>query len=801
MLELVSVDLGNFRSFASAQFAPLGNGLGMTAINGGNGMGKSSIVHGILWALFGITPEGVPVRALRRQGSEGDVVVTVVFRHDGQTVEVVRALRGRADKTVAGIKVDGVELTIDHSRLATEWIVNRLGLDGEAFLTAFVVRQKELDSLVKARPAERRKTIERLAGIERMSAAVVLARKEAATAKIIFSSLPETEDPATVQSSVDAFVAAFELAGLAKVAAEEASVDAQRVLNVKEAAVRAARDKVQAVQVAQNSVDLSTQKFDVVNSTVERLDDLTVGAEDLSYAVSNLELARKARGEAEQALTAVTAIIALANTERSRLEEAERVARRAEKVLEDADFKLSEVIAEVEKSKDPVEFVAPQAAANERLSLATAERGAAEGEVARLKKAIVSLRETADKHMAECPTCSQHLDDPVALVEVLTLSVEDAERRIGAARVAEQKASVELRQLASDLAFAVSVRQKLEGVVEAQAAAVVAVAEANEKVAKFEDSAEQAAEDAHEAQTNAARATEQIEGLRVAEASAQTALRKAENAAAAAVELVGAQELLVVAESNLALARKNLAEIKLEAVGLDVTALEAEARVASLEASTATEAASAARTVHVLALRDLEGARVDLARAVDGAEKRKAALAELERTSVVSSALEEFRRDRLARLAPELSEVASDFVSRMTNGRFTAIELDEEFTPVLTESTGEQRPVSWLSGGEESAVALALRVAIGEVLAGQRGGLLVLDEVLTAQDQDRRQATMAAIRALPRQVVTINHVSEATDMVDLVAEVVDDGEGASTIQAYTPDSVGSGNLSDEILDA
>jgi exonuclease SbcC len=194
MLELVSVNVENFRSFSTGEFVPLGIGQGMTAINGANGMGKSSIVHAAVWALFGITPDGVPVRALRRQGSEGEVVATVVIRHDGQTIEITRALRGRNDTTIASIKVDGVEQTNVSSKTATIWVQNRLNLDAEAFLTAFVVRQKELDSLVKARPADRRKTIERLAGIERMSAALDLARQDTRSASRLLEALPAAED-------------------------------------------------------------------------------------------------------------------------------------------------------------------------------------------------------------------------------------------------------------------------------------------------------------------------------------------------------------------------------------------------------------------------------------------------------------------------------------------------------------------------------------------------------------------------------------------------------------------------------
>jgi exonuclease SbcC len=128
--------------------------------------------------------------------------------------------------------------------------------------------------------------------------------------------------------------------------------------------------------------------------------------------------------------------------------------------------------------------------------------------------------------------------------------------------------------------------------------------------------------------------------------------------------------------------------------------------------------------------------------------------------------------------------------------------LDEDFTPILTEAaTGLQRPTAWLSGGEESAVSLALRIAIGEVVSGQHAGLLVLDEVLTAQDPARRASVMSAIRALnARQVITINHVSEATDMVDLVTYVVPSPDGGSTLELSSEDSAEDIIVSEENLD-
>ena len=84
MIELHSIDVHNFRAFTQARFEPSLDG--MTAISGGNGAGKSSLIHALLWALYGITPDGVAVRGLRKENTTEPVMATVEFRHDDQTV-------------------------------------------------------------------------------------------------------------------------------------------------------------------------------------------------------------------------------------------------------------------------------------------------------------------------------------------------------------------------------------------------------------------------------------------------------------------------------------------------------------------------------------------------------------------------------------------------------------------------------------------------------------------------------------------------------------------------------------------
>lgn len=798
MIELVSIDLTNFRSYSSAQLVPLGMGQGMTAINGSNGTGKSSLVHGLLWALFGVTPDGVPVRALRRQGSDGEVKATVVIRHGGQTIEATRALRGRNDTTIAAISVDGVEQTNISAKSATAWMESRLGLDAEAFLTAFVVRQKELDSLVKARPADRRKTIERLAGIERMSSALDLARQDARQAQRLLEALPPAEDLAAAETRVEHSQAELAAAEAQSEAAEETATIARDAAENADSELRALRTTLQAARDSRADLELAASQRDNAAEAVERLEKLTEGAEDLAFAEAAAEDAREAREEAESIRQAADSVIAAAEIEARRHQDATQALQRAQNILAAAQDRAAAITS---TSVDLSQLDSEITEMNALLEEVGQERGAARGEWDRLNKSIEELRIAVEHGAADCPTCAHPLQDPQAL-----LTAQEQER----AEVAEDGKALTARYSAVSERLAELQNQRAQAAVaaEQQANAARAVADAAQalKDAEAEQSrtatvAAQADERAAQARDDAERAAETIARLRQEETGLQAALRRAETAAKAVDELATARARLQAAQDKFAAAQTAHNALAQVSDQVDEQAAEARASETARAATLAGEAAAAARTARILAERDLTEALAAHARAVTSADSRKAALAEVERTTAVASTLEEFRRDRLARLAPELAEVASDFVSRMTDGRYTTVELDEDFTPILTDASGDQRPSSWLSGGEESAVALALRIAIGEVLAGQRGGLLILDEVLTAQDTQRRQATMGAIRALPRQVITINHVSEASDMVDLVAEVVDDGEGASTVVTYTPEHTVHADLSDALVDA
>ena len=119
----------------------------------------------------------------------------------------------------------------------------------------------------------------------------------------------------------------------------------------------------------------------------------------------------------------------------------------------------------------------------------------------------------------------------------------------------------------------------------------------------------------------------------------------------------------------------------------------------------------------------------------------------------------DLRTDLNFQLRPELSELASAFLSDLTDGRYGELELDDNYDIKVLED-GVPKPV--ISGGEEDLANLVLRLAISQMIAeraGQPFALLVLDEIFGSLDDlaSRERARPAAPAAGPLRAGDPHH--------------------------------------------
>jgi exonuclease SbcC len=93
-----------------------------------------------------------------------------------------------------------------------------------------------------------------------------------------------------------------------------------------------------------------------------------------------------------------------------------------------------------------------------------------------------------------------------------------------------------------------------------------------------------------------------------------------------------------------------------------------------------------------------------------------------------------------------------------------------------------------VSGGTEDIAAIALRLAVSQMIAERAGhplSLLILDEVFGSLDSIRRSNVLTLIRRLSgvfEQVILISHIDETRHAVDHAIEVTySESEGKSTV--------------------
>lgn len=644
---ITRIELENFRSYGEAEITPPTSGL--TLVQGSNGAGKSSLISAaVMWCLFGDSPDGVSVKELRRQGSpDGEPTsVSVTINADGREIMVYRALKGKNLTTIAEVTVDGTPMTDVKSGAATAFVEGLLKVDATGFKTAYMVQQKSLDSLVKQTAASRKKTIEKLSGIEKLASAVDSARADARAAQKYSASFDSDGDGISdLQSKV----------------AEASQLLVDALTDHSEASGRHERRSAALKDVQAELRETESAARSAIKQNTEH--------SNLEAQLSNLQ---------------------------ARAEKGKEILADAQKKLDTAQKNSSEMHALWEWTDSPI-GTTDLSEDNQKIGALRAER----------TNLMASLEELEKDGADSCPTCGQKAD-----VEHIRSETQE----------------------------------KLDLVVK----------EGKTLAAKIE-----------EATSKNEIATKIL--------SADKALRSEEH------EVKRTQETLDSVMDEISKVESQLSESAL--VEYDEETLKALAdkeKELSSEADQAAKIASEEQSRVSAAERDLATAEAQLSSALENEDKRKAAINEYETSAALAGALERFRAQRLASLAPSLSESASEYLVTLTEGSLTQITLTDDFEPMVTAANGSTRPVAMLSGGEESLVALSLRLAIGDEVISGEGSLLVLDEILGALDEERRTLVTKTLRDLGRQVFLVHHGD--TEFADEVYTVTPGPNGA-TVQA------------------
>lgn len=745
---------------------------GAIALLGRNGSGKSTILEAIGFALFGTTATRTVKELLRwDRAPPGDPVrVELDCELAGQAVHIERELRGKNLTGTASLTVDGTVQVAGGAgshQAVTESIERLLGMGQDAFFTTVVARQRELSRLADLGPADRKRLILDMLGVDALDRAIRTARGRARDAKVRVDTLREARPDEKALR-----VALGEAKSKAKAAAGEAT-EARGAWQKAHDALAAATKANDAQQTARRAHDAAAAARVAVDAEARQLDArLADVAARLAKAASAATDAERLAPEADRAESLRADLDAIDRATEAAAQRAQLVEERARAVqARDA------VAVPAESTQIRVQTEQERAAVAARLREAEREHAVLEATQASLASRLDRLGDGD-----ACPLCEQPLVDAGALhlrlrhdagaqAEAATARAEEVQRLR-----AQQK---ELDDMLADLRAqqerrteAVAQRTRWTDRVQDLDARLAALPDAvapDRGAAAAKLGAAQAAAKARERLLALAETRPALQDERVRLRKTSDGLAKRRQAAA--------DDLLRIAfDADAARGA--------EQAWKDATAAE----------RAADRAAEQARARHEQTQRDVANAAARIEEAAAAA--RLLAAAEKEHASWTGLAdgrghglLERFKDHLVARIGPAVSAEASRLLARFTDGRYTEVLLDAEYRLYVSDG-GERYTLERFSGGEVDLVHLALRLAVSRLVLDRAGSdlrFLALDEVFGSLDDERRGHVLAALRGLRglySQVLLVTHQDALRDALDAVL-LVEERDGRAVVTQHT----------------
>ena len=759
-------------------------GLDLFAITGSTGAGKSSLVHGMTYALYGRVPGfGNEVKELIAQGSD-HLQVTFEFAADGQRYVVTRRTSRRAPPHVQLFRIteDGTQKGLtDRARETEERVRALIGLDFEGFTRSVLLPQGQFHLFLAGEPRERRKVLAELLRLDIYEAVMRLANADASRceqeAANLRRRLQEDFADATLAALADRKRRLRELESRAKEMAEtRAALEEGRAAaaslagaleQLRAAAAELAKDEA-ALAKARQTVEVGDGRIRAIDGDLQRVEAALADSPFRADLHRRLHLALTLAKEYEQALGNVAKL-------RSQVQEQEGALAAT---------------------------TARQGAAEQAAAKAEEERKQAEGHLKELqrKHAAIALR-SGLKRGDPCPVCTRPLED-VPSVEHVALdaaernlrqcgnvakaAMQEAEMARRTAALAEQRLKTAGQQSAQAEGEAGRWRQQLASQLGVEELPPLAQIEAQWQVQeKARQRHEQLEKERQRLQTERQRLKDEFEEARAQLAALQTA---------AETQRSQVQRL----EAEVSQAREALSELAREHAWEDVlAALERGGEPVALE-----RRAAAADTEMNSIQQEIGAVSTKIERIQEGI-KQAAQLRREESELTARGRLARelaglLRADRFQAYVEEaalrvLAEDASRHLWELSRERYQFDVQRQEFLVIDHWNGDEKRSVRTLSGGETFLASLALALALAERLpdlgatgAGTALESLFLDEGFSNLDTETRSMVADALERLhqdgTRMVGIITHDRELAERMPSRITVIK-SEFGSTLSA------------------
>lgn len=791
-------------NFRSIEKADLTFDDGVTVIIGKNGSGKSTLIEAILWVLYAKQNKGSNKEDLKRDNAPEDegVLVSLDFTTRDAHYRVRRQLSKRNNAAATLYRYDDEQwadlqkrdpadanddlgvLIATGASATTKEIPSILGVDYEGFKASFVAQQKELDSFAGLAPENRKRFFLGLLGYDPLDKMKKTAKGTLdQTTNFIAGLKMQNMDAAQISKDIEA--TNKDLATIQKrIANGQKSVDGAKAKADK---ARADYSEIQVLSERYSTFQGDITKLEQEKSQIQaRISELAAAIEESKSKTAgfdpNVSISDQLHEAKEKSDKAQRYREKLA--EMQRMEQPMR--EKLEAITQD-DVEIAR-LTEATKTKpnvdDPMKKVAQLESRRNELYNKVQDLKSSESRIS----GLIESAERGD--VAKCPTCGssvssdegkahlrQELDEIRTQIESVTQEGFKCKDEIETAKHKEELARRAAATYDNDVHKLTELRSNKNA---AQAA--------------YDDLAKQVKEKEEEA-----KALEQFKLSDKEKISLDERIIELTQLKAREDEMRKISTQMVKDEQELASKNERLSDIisdlaektsfiksnKTKVEGLDKKKEKAD------EADSTYERYQDA----LMKLRGQEGALNAKLEADKGnleiAEKREKEIADLNQQKEDQNAavmvIETLRKNLPEKIAPRLSEIASNLLSIATNGKYSMLEINDDYN-IWVQTDSCMRVLDQMSGGEKDIITLCVRIAVSQILleaSGMGKQTMILDEIFGALDDERRMSTVQALRnirnVIPR-ILCITHIDEIKDISTCTYLVEKSADGASHVK-------------------